>query len=161
MRKVIEVLRLRFDQGLSHRAIARALGLAQGSVQAYLARFETSGVGWPVPPELDEATLERQLFRRPPIPAPATRPLPDWAGVHEELKRKGVTLQLLWQEYKARRPDGYQYTQFCRHYHGWAETIDPVLRQVYVAGERTFVVQDHPNSRSPRTGKFARLGRAV
>jgi transposase len=139
MRKVIEVLRLRFDQGLSHRAIARALGLAQGSVQAYLARFETSGVGWPLPPELDEVTLEARLFRRPPIPAPAARPLPDWARVHEELKRKGVTLQLLWQEYKTQSPDGYQYTQFCRHYHAWAETIDPVLRQVYVAGERTFV----------------------
>lgn len=139
MRKVIEVLRLRFDQGLSHQAIARALGIAQGSVQSYLTRFAASGVGWPLSAELDEAALEAQLFRRPPIPAPTARALPEWPTVHAELKRKGVTLQLLWQEYKARWPEGYQYTQFCRRYHAWAHTIDPVLRQVYVAGERTFV----------------------
>lgn len=135
MRKVIEVLRLRFDQGLSHQAIARALGIAQGSVQAYLARFVASGVGWPLPAALDEAALEARLFRRPPIPAPTTRALPEWSTVHAELKRKGVTLQLLWQEYKARWPEGYQYTQFCRRYHAWTETIDPVLRNCGADGK--------------------------
>lgn len=143
MRKVIEALRLRFDQGLSQRAIAQTLGLAQGSVNTYLTRFAASGLPWPLPAELNEAGLEARLFTRPETPPRAARPLPNWARVHEELKRKGVTLQLLWQEYQAQYPDGdpkpYQYTQFCRHYHAWAATIDPVLRQVYVAGERTFV----------------------
>lgn len=139
MRKVIEALRLRFDQGLSQRAIAQTLGLAQGSVNNYLARFTASGLAWPLPPDVDAATLDARLFTRAEVPPPRTRPLPDWATVQRELKRKGVTLQLLWQEYKAQHPDGYQYTQFCRHYHTWAGAIDPVLRQVYVAGERTFV----------------------
>jgi transposase len=138
MRKVIEALRLRFEQQLSHRAIARSLGVAQGSVHTYLTRFAASGLPWPLPPELDTAALEARLFSRAERPA-APRPVPNWGMVHAELARKGVTLQLLWQEYKAQSPDGYQYTQFCRHYHAWAATIDPVLRQVYVAGERTCV----------------------
>src|SRR6185437_8137958 len=86
----------------------------------------------------DDAALEARLFTPAALP-PVPRPLPNWTTVHAELARKGVTLQLLWQEYKAQSPDGYQYTQFCRHYRAWAATIDPVLRQVYRAGERTFV----------------------
>ena len=74
-----------------------------------------------------------------PIPPSATRPLPEWAALREELKRKGVTLQLLWLEYKAQHPDGYQYTPFCEHYRTWAATLEPTLRQVHVAGERVFV----------------------
>jgi len=139
MRKVVEALRLTFDQGLSQRDVARSLGLSQGSVHAYLARFAASGLLWPLPPELGQAELAARLITRPPTPPPATRPVPDWALVHQELKRKGVTLQLLWAEYKAREPAGYQYTQFCRHYHAWAATLEPALRQVHVAGERTFV----------------------
>jgi transposase len=139
MRKVIEALRLRFEQHLSQRDIARSLGLAQVSVHTYLARFAASGLGWPLAAELDEAALEAQLFARAAYTPPATRPLPDWATVRQELARKGVTLQLLWHEYKAAYPDGYQYTQFCRHYHTWAATLEPVLRQVHVAGERVFV----------------------
>lgn len=142
MRKVVEALRLRFEQHLSHRAIAQSLGLSQGSVQHTLARFAASGLRWPLPPEVQaggDAALEARLFRRPALPPPAARPLPDWPTVQQELTRKGVTRQLLWLEYKARHPDGYQYTQFCRQYHAWAATLDPVLRQVYVAGDRAFV----------------------
>ena len=135
MRKVVEALRLRFDQRLSQREIAQSLGLSQGSVNAYLARFAASGLTWPVPAELSPADLEA----RPVLPPTAARPLPDWPAVRQELTRKGVTLQLLWDEYKTQHPDGYQYTQFCRHYHAWAATIEPVLRQVHIAGERTFV----------------------
>ena len=139
MRRVIEALRLRFDQKLSQRDIARSLGLSQGSVNAYLTRFTTSGLSWPLPEDLGEAELEARLFIGPSIPPSATRPLPEWATVREELKRKGVTLQLLWLEYKAQHPDGYQYTQFCEHYRTWAATLEPALRQVHVAGERVFV----------------------
>ena len=139
MRKVLEALRLRFDHRLSQRDIARSLGLSQGAVHAYLARFTASGLAWPLPAEMDDAALEARLFTRAATPSPTTRPVPNWATVHQELKRKGVTLQLLWHEYKAQHPDGYQYTQFCQHYHTWAATLEPVLRQTYIAGERTFV----------------------
>jgi transposase len=139
MRKVLEVLRLRFDHRLSQRDIAGSLGLSQGAVNGYLARFTASGVAWPLPPDLDEAALEARLFTRAATPSAATRPVPEWTTLHQELTRKGVTLQLLWHEYKAQHPDGYQYTQFCQHYHAWAATLEPVLRQVYIAGERTFV----------------------
>ncbi len=93
----------------------------------------------PLPEDLGEAELEARLFIGPSIPSSATRPLPEWAALREELKRKGVTLQLLWLEYKTQHPDGYQYTQFCEHYRTWAATLEPALRQVHVAGERVFV----------------------
>ena len=139
MRMVWEVLRLRFDQRRSQREIATSLALSQSTVHDYVARFQAAGLTWPLLPEMDEATLEARLFRRRPVPDAATRPMPDWATVHRELTRKGVTRQLLWAEYKATAPDGYQYTQFCRHYDAWVGTLEPVLRQVHVAGERLFV----------------------
>ena len=139
MRRVLEALRLRLDEHLSHRAIARSLGVSPGSVHACLQRFRASGLPWPLPPDVGEATLATQLFRRAAPPPAAARPVPAWATVRQELTRKGVTLQLLWGEYKTTHPDGYQYTQFCRLYHAWANTIDPVLRQVHVAGERGFI----------------------
>jgi len=139
MRQVVEVLRLRFEDRLSQREIAVAVSVSQGSVNAYLTRFAASGLPWPLPPDVGHAALEARLFTRPPVPPAEDRPLPDWPTVQQERTRKGVTLQLLWQEYKTQYPDGYQYTQFCRRYHAWAATLDPVLRQVHVAGERVFV----------------------
>lgn len=139
MRMVWEALRLRFDQRLSQREIAQSLALSQSTVHEYLARFQPSGLPWPLPPALDEAALEAQLFRRAAAPPTASRPMPDWPTVHQQLKQKGVTRQLLWAENKATAPDGYPYTQFCRHYDAWCDTLEPVLRQVHVAGERVFV----------------------
>lgn len=141
MRKVVEALRLRFEQRLSQREIAQSLGLSQGSVNNYLTRFAASGLPWPLPADIGDAALEARLFTAPAAPPAAARPLPDWPTVQQELqKHKGVTLQLLWLEYKTQHPDdGYQYTQFCRLYHAWAATLDPVLRQVHVAGEKVFV----------------------
>lgn len=139
MRMVWEALRLRFDQHRSQREIATSLALSQSTVHEYLTRFQASGLPWPLPADLDEATLEARLFRRGAAPPAATRPVPDWATVHQQLKQKGVTRQLLWAEYKATAPDGYQYTQFCWHYDAWRGTLEPVLRQVHVAGERVFV----------------------
>ncbi len=123
MRKVLDVMRLAFDAGRSQHEIALALGLAQSTVGEYLRRFRASGLAWPLASEIDEAVLEARLFARPVIPPAEARPLPDWSTVHRELRRKGVTLQLLWQEYKQRAADGYQYTQFCRHYHAWADQL--------------------------------------
>jgi len=160
MRKVVEVLRLLFHQDRSQREIATSLALSQGTVHNYVARFRAAGLPWPLPAELDEAALDARLFRRGELPPSASRPVPDWATVHQELKRKGVTLQLLWVEYQdaaAEPARCYQYTQFCRHYHAWAGTLEPVLRQVHIAGERLFVDYAGPTMPvvHPRTGEIA------
>lgn len=138
MRTILELLRLDAEPGLSVRQIAASLGLPRSTVADYLRRFRRTGLPWPLPAEVDEATLEARLFAAGREP-PTARPLPDWATVHAEHKRPGVTRQLLWLEYKAAHPDGYQYTQFCAHYGRWLATIDPVLRQEYRAGERVFI----------------------
>ena len=130
MRHVVEALRLAFDHHRSRREIAAILAVSQSTVHAYLVRFQAAGLPWPLPEALDEAALEARLFTRGAFPPPLTRPVPEWATVHQELKRKGVTLQLLWAEYKdaaAEPARCYQYTQFCRHYHAWAGTLEPVL----------------------------------
>ena len=138
MRPILELLRLDAEQHRSIRQIAASLGLPRSTVADYLRRFRETGLPWPLPPDVDEAVLEARLF--PVGPAPQTaRPLPDWATVHAEHKRPGVTRQLLWLEYKAAHPDGYQYTQFYAHYARWLATLDPVLRQEYRAGERVFI----------------------
>lgn len=139
MRKVLDVLRLAHDQDRSQREIARCLALSQSTINDYLRRFTTSGLAWPLPGDLDEAALEQRLFAYPERVPVHGRAQPDWAVVHQELRRTGVTLHLLWLEYKAAIPDGYQYTQFCHHYHTWAARIDPVLRQTHAPGERVFV----------------------
>lgn len=139
MRKVLDVLRLAFDQRRSQREIARALALSQSTIHEYRRRFTASGLSWPLPDDLDEGALEQRLFAYAPRPPLHGRAQPDWAVVHQELRRTGVTLHLLWLEYKAGVPDGYQYTQFCHHYHTWAARLDPVLRQTHAPGERVFV----------------------
>ena len=99
MRKIREVLRLKHEHGLSHRAIAQACAMGVGTVTLYLRRTAQSGLGWPLPAELDDAALEARLFRRPAPVRDRVRVRPDCAYVHRELKRDGVTLQLLWEEH--------------------------------------------------------------
>jgi transposase len=137
MRKIREVLRLKFDRGLSNREIALACSIGRTTVHEYLERAGKAGLKWPV--DIDDEPLDRLLFKRDDLSAVKTRPLPDWAEVHKELKRKGVTLCLLWQEYKAAHLEGYQYTQFCEHYRTWLGSVDPVMRQKHKAGEKLFV----------------------
>ena len=141
MRKIREVLRLRFGQGLSQRAIGGSLGLSAGAVNACLSRARLSGLGWPLPDGLDDARLEALLY--PPLPQVATeqRPVPDWAVVHRELRRRDMTLALLWEEYRggAGAQDGFGYSWFCDLYRAWAGRLKPTLRQVHPAGERVFV----------------------
>jgi transposase len=145
MRHVYEILRLTFEAHRSQREIAASLGVSQGHVNACLARFRAAGLPWPLPSDLDEAGLEGRLYARPTPPASATRPVPLWATIHRELKRAGVTLQLLWLEYQhahegtPERDSCYQYTQFCQLYHAWTGHLDPVLRQEHKAGDRVFV----------------------
>ncbi|MBA3583159.1 MAG: IS21 family transposase [Gemmatimonadetes bacterium] len=140
MRKIKEVLRLALGEGLSQRRVSTAAGLPLATVSNYLTRARGAGLSWPLPDDLDDAALEAQLFTRSALPAKAARPLPDWAELDRELRsRKNVTLALLHLEYKEQHPSGYQYTQFCRHYHAWRGTLDLVMRQEHKAGERCFV----------------------
>jgi transposase len=139
MRKIRELLRLRFESGLPQRAVAESLGLSQGAISTYLSRARAAGIGWPIPEELDDARLEALLFP-PPRGTPADqRPMPDWAWVHRELRRPNVTLALLWEEYRAGAPDGFGYSWFCDLYRGWAGRLKPTMRQVHLAGEKLFV----------------------
>lgn len=139
MRKIKEVLRLRYEKGLSARQIAKSLDIGRSTIRDYLDRAQQAGLGWPLPSELEEASLEHQLFPSNHAIPQEKRQMPSPEYLHQELKRKGVTLQLLWHEYKEKNPDGYQYSQFCRIYHQWTEKLDPSLRQVYKAGEKLFV----------------------
>jgi transposase len=138
MRKIRDVLRLAFETGLRIRAIARCVNASPATVGDYLRRAEAAGLSWPLPTQLDDTTLEERLFP-PAKPKGSRRPLPDWAEVHRELKRKGVTLALLWQEYKAVHPQGLQYSWFCERYRLWQGKLDVVMRQDHRAGEKLFV----------------------
>jgi len=139
MRKLQEVLRLKGESGLSHRAIARSCGISPATVSEYVQRASAAGLSWPLPADLSEDQLWSRLF--PPTEPTQGRiiPAPDWALVHTDLRRKGVTLRLLWVEYREAHPDGYGYTQFCEHYRQWAGHLQPTLRLSHVAGERLFV----------------------
>ncbi len=139
MRKVKEVLRLKWANGFSKRKIAASCGIGRATVTDYLRRAEKAGLSWPLPVGLDEADLERRLF--PPLPTIPTeqRPIPIWADINRELKRKSVTLFLLWQEHKECYPQGYQYSQFCYLYRDWQGKLDIVMRQEHRAGEKLFV----------------------
>lgn len=139
MRKIKEILRLRWGCGLSARQIARSLGIARSTVAEYLRRVAEAGLAWPLPEELDETAIERLLFPPLPLIPFCERPLPEWVEVHQELRRKGTTLFLLWQEYKARYPEGFQYSRFCELYRGWAGKLSLSMRQEHKAGEKMFV----------------------
>ena len=138
MRRVREILRLKWALGLSVRRIARSSGLSHPTVLRYIKRAQACGLSWPLPAELDDAELERRLFP-PPRPPSVPRPQPDWVAVNREMKRKGMTLLVLWDEYKAAHPDGYEYTTYCRHYKAWCGRLDVVMRQDHRAGEKLFV----------------------
>ena len=137
MRKIREVLRLKHERGLSHRAIAQACAIGVGTVTLYLKRTAQQGLGWPLPAELDDAALDAQLFPRPVLVRDRIRP--DCAYIHRELKRDGVTLQLLWEEHLQVHPSGYRYTQFCEFYRQWVKRLRPSMRQIHRAGEKTFI----------------------
>ncbi len=146
MRKVREVLRLRYQEGLSARDIGRSVGLSHSTVDELLHRAKLAGIGWPVPEELDDAAAEARLYPGEPRGL-AGRPEPDWGKVHHELRHKGVTLELLWLEARRAHPDGYSYSHFCARYRAWAKSIDPVMRQTYRAGEKMLI--DYPGLTLP------------
>ncbi|MFW2134629.1 IS21 family transposase, partial [Ectothiorhodospira haloalkaliphila] len=139
MRKIKEVLRLKWERGLSNRQVALACGISRPTVREYLRRFAEAGLSWPLPEDLGESRLEQLLFPPPPdLPAHA-RVVPDWHRVKEELRGKHVTLFLIWQEYREAHPEGYQYSWFCENYRAWQGKLDMVMRQDHRAGEKLFV----------------------
>ena len=153
MRKINEVLRLKWEKGFSVRQIAKSCDIARSTVKDYLDRAQLNGLNWPLPEHLDDAAVEHLLF---PLAAQIDtdkRLMPSMEYIHRELKKKRVTLQLLWYEYKRANPDGYQYSQFCERYHQWRNKLDVCLRQSYRAGEKLFV--DYAGQTIPVADSFS------
>src|SRR3990172_6911282 len=122
VKKVREVLRLKFELGLDNRQIARSCSIPHSSVANYLRRAEAAGLIWPLPLDLSDIALEAKIF--PIVPANRDFMLPDFASMHAQLLRhKHLTLELLWQEYKQTFPEGCQYSWFCELYGRWARKL--------------------------------------
>ena len=139
MRKIREVLRLKFKHRLSERKIARSCNISRSTVSDYLGRFAISGLPWPLPDNLNEADLEQRLFPVDSQRGRHSQTTPDWSAVHQELRRPGMTLMLLWQEYKTNHPDGYQYSWFSELYREWRGHLDVTMRQNHIAGDKLFI----------------------
>jgi transposase len=141
MRKIREVLRLRYDLGLRQDEIARSCSISQPSVHRYLERAAAAGLGWPLPEDCDDRRLSELLF--PAVSGRSGRPIRtplDFAAIHQQLQsNQYVTLQLLWEEYRESQAEGYHYSHFCQLYRLWRRKLDVVLRQDHRAGEKMFV----------------------
>ena len=156
MRKIKDILRLRHEAGLSYRGISQALNVGYGTVVDYLARAKQAGLNWPIPCDLDERDLGRILFPSQPLSGQRRFVEPDFPSIHQELKQKGVTKLLLWQEYRQQYPDdGYSHTQFCQRYLDWLGCQQRSMRQVHKAGEKLFVDYCGPTMEvvNPDTGE--------
>lgn len=139
MRKIKEILKLKFDVGLSYHQIARSVNVSKSTVHDIINRFNRAALSWPLSEELEnEKVLEIMLYPEQ-VSAVEKRPEPDMNWIYKELKKKSVTLLLLWEEYKELNPDSYQYSYFCERYNRWKAKLNPVLRQIYRAGEATQV----------------------
>ncbi len=139
MRKIREVVRLSQVLGLSQRQVAGSVRLGQSTVWDYLVRYRVSGLSWDELEALDDEALEQRLFPSEQVSSERSRSLPDWLEIHLELKGKGVTRSLLWQEYRERHPGGYGLSRFCELYRAWKKQLEVSLRQDYFGGERLFV----------------------
>ncbi len=139
MRKIRDVLRLTQAMGMSRRLVGEATGIGKTAVGEYVRRAAVADLSWPLLDGIDDAELERRLFPPPAAASSAARSEPEWSHVHTELKRRSVTLALLWQEYRAEHARGYAYSWFCERYGEWRKRISPTMRQTHVAGEKLFV----------------------
>lgn len=158
MRKIKEVLRLRFEVGLSQHQIAHSCAIGRTTVREYLQRAKRAGLSWPLPETMTDGELEALLFPAPPLGGAAC-PLPDWRQLHEELKGRGVTLFVLWEEYKAAHPEGFQYSRFCDLYRAWKGKLPVWMRQEHKAGEKLFI--DYAGMTMPvRDGKTGAVRQA-
>ena len=139
MRNIREILRLHFALGLKKRQIGLSCNLAHSTIGKYLKKANEAGLSWPLPEDLDDKTLEEMLNAPDATQKAPCRPLPPMEEIHSELRKKGVTLQLLWLEYREIHSEGYHYTQFCEYYHRWKKSLDISLRQEHRAGEKMFL----------------------
>lgn len=139
VRKIKEILRMKWVLGLSDRQVSASLNIAHSTVGEYLKRAEQAGLDWEQAQGLGEVDLKARLFP-PKSLGSKQRPEPDWKQIDKELKQKGVTRMLLWEEYLAEHPDGYGYSQFCERFRHWAETQEtPTMRKPKKAGEEAEV----------------------
>src|SRR6516225_4663919 len=140
MRRIREILRLKYEAGATERAIARSIGVARSTVALTLERVAAVRLGWPLPVTLTDRVLEAKLYASAGRPQGSLgKPESDWTYVHRELRRPGVTRMLLWEEYRQAEPDGYGYSRWCELYRAWEGRLSPTMRQVHPAGERMFV----------------------
>jgi transposase len=140
MRRIRQVLQLHFGARVSARLIALEVGVGRSTVQDYVARAMGANLGWPLPPDLTDAVLEQRLFPAPTAkPGQRRHPEPDWAALVREMKRAGVSLMILWEEYQAVHPQGYGYSRFCELYRAFERRLSPTMRQSHAAGHKAFV----------------------
>jgi transposase len=153
MRKIRETLRLLWHLGLGVRETARACTVSHSTVLEYQRRAGAAALSWEEVKEMDSGALEARLF--PDEVESPRRPLPSWSEIYQDLKRPGVTLQLLWEEYKESHTEGYQYSRFCDLYRGWRGKLYLSMRHDHKAGEKLFV--DYSGMtvpvRDPKTGE--------
>jgi transposase len=149
MRRIRQVLQLHFGARVSARLIALEVGVGRSTVQDYVTRATGANLGWPLPSELTDASLERLLFPKQAAATPGVRrhPEPDWAVLVREMKRPGVSLMILWEEYQAARPQGYGYSRFCELYRAFERRLSPTMRQTHAAGHKAFV--DYSGKKAP------------
>jgi len=164
VRRIRDLLRLKYAQRLSERAIALSLGLGKSTVGGYLARAGQAALSWPLPSELDDDSLGLLLFPSPTMASRLNRSVPDWAVMDVQLRRPGVTRALLWEEYRASAPDGFGHAWFYEHFDAWKGRVCPTshlwcacsaTRQTHVGGEKVFVdfAGDTINVIDPATGE--------
>ena len=138
MSKIKDILRLRFDAGLSLRDISKCCSVGPATVSEILSRFATSGLSWPLPDETSDTELEKAVYKGKN--SSKHKRQPDFALMHQELKRKGMTKLLLWQEYRdLDTATAYGYTQFCEHYQTWVKSLKRSMRQLHIAGDKLFI----------------------
>ena len=138
MRQIRETLRLHLQAGLSYSEVGRSLKISKSTAGNYVLLARVAGVDWAVAQTLTDEELEARLFL-PSLPRNSRQLVPDFAGVHQELKRAGVTLQLLWEEYAKDNLLAYKYTSFCVKYREWAMGLKSSMRQTHIAGEKLFI----------------------
>lgn len=142
MRKIKEILRLKYECRISEREIARSCQISRATVAEYLRRASAAGINWAEASALTEAELDKHLFPVQRIPSTVLRPSPDYEYIYQQLRayrKVNLTLTQLWLEYKVKHPDGYQYSQFCDLYRHWRGKLDYCMRQEHRAGEKVFI----------------------
>lgn len=138
MRKIKEVLRLKYGLKKSQREISQVCGIGKTTTLEYLRRARAAGLTWPLPEAITEAELEQKLFPKEPVKPKEKTPIP-FQYIFEELKRPNVTLSVLWEEYKQANPNGYQYSCFCEQTRKYIGSVNYSMRQEHKAGEKAFL----------------------